>query len=63
MPQPPTLIAIFFAILASIYLVLAIRTPPLTSVGPHPARRARIRISMILYAVSIFLLYWSRSVR
>jgi hypothetical protein len=62
MPQPSTLIPIFFAILASIYLVLAIRTPRRTSVGPHPARRASIRISMILYAVSIFLFYWSRSI-
>jgi hypothetical protein len=55
---PPTFwIALLFAALGGVYLIFGLRAPASTSVGPNPARKARLRISLIFLAVSLFLFF------
>lgn len=63
MPPTALYIALFFAALGTLYLTLGLRAPASTRLGPNPARKARIRISLIFFAVSIFLLLWHRGLR
>jgi len=59
--SPTTLLSIFFAALGLIYLLLGLHAKAGNTAGFNPARRGRLRISLIFFAVAAFLIYRSRS--
>ncbi len=63
MPNPAAWIPWLFAGLGLLYLTLGLRVPASTAVGPNPARKARIRVGLVFFAVSLFLLLWNRTFR